>query len=350
MDNQDNVGDFFSLVPSANFGWVNDPVEVQAIVSTLPFQDFSQTPAAGFAENELPDHAYLWDFAREVTGDLLVPQNQLDVGSCFPAGTKIRMANGSYKEINNIALGDKVVTAEGNTGKVTTCFLKQEKQKLISFKCHGHYGLEATPEHPILTQRGYVRMDSLKIGDYVACTKYLAETKSEINTKDYSVWNIKVTKTARTYTSGSVQGRKKVFYQIHPLPEYIQLNEDFGRLIGLFLAEGNTDNSKVCWTFNIDEKDTLAKDVIDIIKQEFDAEARLRELPEKNTCKVILHGREWSNLFEKLCGNGSGLKRLHPDLTAGSQKFLKEIFRGWMDGDGHVSDVKKCLQGVTVSH
>ena len=86
MDNQDNTGDFFSLVPSANFGWVNDPVEVQAVVATLPFKDFGDTPAAGFAADQLPDHAYLWDFAREVTGDLLVPQNQLDVGSCVAFG------------------------------------------------------------------------------------------------------------------------------------------------------------------------------------------------------------------------------------------------------------------------
>jgi hypothetical protein len=86
MDNQDNTGDFFSLVPSANFGWVNDPVEVQAVVATLPFKDFGDTPAAGFAADQLPDHAYLWDFAREVTGDLLVPQNQLDVGSCVAMG------------------------------------------------------------------------------------------------------------------------------------------------------------------------------------------------------------------------------------------------------------------------
>ena len=344
-----NDDEVFALA-NANFGWTKNPEAVEAIVATLPYKDFSETPAAGFAAADLPDHCYLWDFAIQVTGGLLVPQNQLDVGSCFPAGTKIRMANGSYKEINNISLGDKVVTAEGNIGKVTTCFLKQEKQKLASFKCHGHYGLEATPEHPVLTQRGYVRMDSLKLGDYVACTKYLPETKSKIQTKDYSVWNIKVTKTARTCVSGSVQGRKKAFMQICPLPESIELNEDFGRLMGLFLAEGNTDHNKVCWTFNIDEKETLAKDVVDILKNELNAEARIKEMPEKNTCKVILHGREWSNLFEKLCGNGSGLKRLHPDLASGSQKFLKEVFRGWMDGDGHVSDVKKCLQGVTVSH
>ena len=85
MDN-DNVGDFFSLVQSANFGWINDPEAVDAIVATLPFKDFSETPAAMYLDSDMPDHVYLWDFAIQVTGGLLTPQNQLDVGSCVSMG------------------------------------------------------------------------------------------------------------------------------------------------------------------------------------------------------------------------------------------------------------------------
>jgi hypothetical protein len=332
------------------FGWVDDPIAVQETLATFDIKNFSDTPAAGYADDELPDHCYLWDFAKMVTGDNLPPRNQGQVGSCFPAGTKIRMADGSYKNIEDIKLRDKVLTAEGNIGKVTTCFLREENKSLLSFKCHGHYGLQATAEHPILTQRGYVRMDELKIGDYVSCPKYIPENKTSIKTQDYASWNVKITRKEICRVSGSVMGRKKSVIQISPMPEEIELTEDFGRLIGLFLAEGNTDKNKVCWTFNIDEKDTLAKDVVDILKNQLNASARIREIPEKNTCKVILHGREWSNLFEKLCGNGSGNKAIHKDLLCGPLKFLKETFRGWMDGDGHVSSAKKCIQGVTVSH
>ena len=344
-----NVNDD-SLPEGVTFGWVNDPVAVEEVVSQLPYRTFADTPAFAMSADELPDNWYLWDFARQVTGNLLPPANQGQVGSCFPAGTKIRMADGSYKNIENIKLRDKVLTAEGNIGKVTTCFLREEKKALLSFKCHGHYGLEATAEHPILTQRGYVRMDELKIGDYVACPKYIPETKTVIKTENYASWNIKVVKKEICRASGSVLGRRKSIIQISPMPEEIILTEDFGRLVGLFLAEGSTDKNKLCWTFNIKEKNTLAKDVVDILKKELNASARIRELPEKNTCKVILHGREWSNLFEKLCGNGSGNKSLHSDLLSGPIKFLKEIFRGWIDGDGHVSVVEKHINGVTVSH
>lgn len=351
MDNQVTDNNADDLPPEGvAFGWVNDPVAVSQIVATLPYKSFDETPAFKMFADALPDQCYLWDFARQATGNLLPPANQGQVGSCFPAGAKIRMADGSYKNIEDIKLKDKVLTAEGNIGKVITCFLREENKALLSFKCHGHYGLEATAEHPVLTQRGYVRMDELKIGDYVACPKYIPEIKNIIKTQDYAAWNVKLNKKEICRVSGSVLGRKKSIIQISPIPEEISLTEDFGRLIGLFLAEGSTDKNKLCWTFNIKEKDTLAKDVVDIIKNELNASARIRELPEKNTCKVILHGRGWSNLFEKLCGNGSGKKSLHSDLLSGPIKFMKEVFRGWMDGDGHVSTIKKHINGVTVSH
>jgi len=70
----------------AQFGWVDDQAAVQAIVATLPYKDFEETPAFGMAASELPDHCYLWDFAKQVTGDNLPPRNQGQVGSCVSFG------------------------------------------------------------------------------------------------------------------------------------------------------------------------------------------------------------------------------------------------------------------------
>jgi hypothetical protein len=68
------------------FGWVDDPVAVAAIVEQMPIKDFKDTAAYGFADEELPDHVYLWDFAKQVTGDNLPPRNQGQVGSCVAFG------------------------------------------------------------------------------------------------------------------------------------------------------------------------------------------------------------------------------------------------------------------------
>ena len=68
------------------FGWVDDPVAVTAIVDTMPIKDFTETPAFSYADEELPDHVYLWDFAKQVTGDVLPGRNQGQVGSCVAFG------------------------------------------------------------------------------------------------------------------------------------------------------------------------------------------------------------------------------------------------------------------------
>lgn len=96
----DNDDELFALA-DANFGWVRNPEAVEAIVSTLPYKDFSETPAAGFAAAELPDHCYLWDFAIQVTGGLLTPQNQLDVGSCVAFGAERAINYSLCAEIAN---------------------------------------------------------------------------------------------------------------------------------------------------------------------------------------------------------------------------------------------------------
>jgi hypothetical protein len=76
-----------TYVPNdVSFGWINDPVAVQATLETFPIKNFTDTPAYGYADEELPDHCYLWDFAKIVTGDNLPPRNQGQVGSCVAFG------------------------------------------------------------------------------------------------------------------------------------------------------------------------------------------------------------------------------------------------------------------------
>ena len=68
-------------------GWQENPSEVNAIVKTLDFKRFSDTPAGRLVFGDEPDHVYLWDAVRKVRGDILPPRNQGQVGSCVSFGT-----------------------------------------------------------------------------------------------------------------------------------------------------------------------------------------------------------------------------------------------------------------------
>ena len=72
--------------PPRSFGWVADPAAVRAVAATLPDAEFARTEAFG-ADYDGPDDVFLWDACRKVTGDLLPPRDQKDVGSCVGFGT-----------------------------------------------------------------------------------------------------------------------------------------------------------------------------------------------------------------------------------------------------------------------
>ena len=110
-------------------GWVNDPEAVDAVVSQLPYRSFADTPAHGFSE-EMPDHCYLWDFAKKATGALLPPVSQGQIGSCVSFGTNraieytmcVQIAQKMTEEFHQIAQevtygGSRVEVGGGKLGR-----------------------------------------------------------------------------------------------------------------------------------------------------------------------------------------------------------------------------------------
>jgi hypothetical protein len=274
--------------------------------------------------------------------------DQGNVGSCFPMGTRIRMADGSEKPIEDVRLLDQVVTAEGNTGRVVRTMVKDEDGGLVRLVLWGHSHLRLTREHPVLTKRGYVPAAELRVGDQVALPRYLPrEHKTAVVTAEH------VTQPSHRVVRGTrwqgLPGKRGLSTGSHVIPEKIELTPAFGRLVGLFLAEGNIDNAKVTWSLHIDEKDTFGAEIAGIIAS-YGATTSHRDLPEHKGHKVVLHGIGWARLLSSLCGNGSGLKRLHPDLTSGPPEFLEAVLSGWRDGDGYRRKDVAEHTGITISH
>lgn len=338
-------------------GWVRDDEAVKHTVEEISSAqgfDAFVSMSYGFMQGSDDDAPfYAWKAEEKLFGRKKESWNQGRVGTCFKAGTKIRMADGSYKNIEQIKLNDSVLTAEGNTGRVRHLFVRHEGSCLITFKCHGHYGLSGTSEHPILTKRGYVRLDQLIVGDSVAIPKYLPQDNKHVLTEDHRSIVTRLRKAVshcgtRTYYGAHNFNRKPAVIQLTEVPDIIHLTEGFGRIIGLFLAEGHTDGNKLSWTFHRDEKDTLAADLVRLLKSELGATGYIQTRGRNKVCRVSLHGRIWSELFESLCGNGAGLKRLHPDLSRGPREFLEAVYKGWLAGDGH--EREDFIDGVSISH
>ncbi len=272
--------------------------------------------------------------------------DQGNVGSCFPPGTRIRMADGSERTIEEVRLLEEVVTAEGRTGRVTRMMARQENGGLIRILTWGHAHLRLTREHPVLTSRGYVPAGELAIGDEVAMPKYTAGQVRSVSTAE--VLPNPTHRLIRGNRWNGVQGRKGLRVTANPLPEKIDLNPATGRLLGLFLAEGSCDPSKARYTFSAKEKETLVAETVVLLRQEWGVEAHVADRP-NNSINVTIYGTGWSRLLHALCGNGAGMKTVHPSIMGGSAEFLEAVLDGWLAGDGCIRKCDGARSGVTIS-
>lgn len=269
--------------------------------------------------------------------------DQGNCGDCFAKGTLIRLADGSDVPIEKVTTSDSVLTAEGNIRRVTHTMRRHENESLMTLVMWGHYHLRATKNHPIYTKRGYVFLKDVVPGDWVGFPKYAPETSKLISTADFiyerntskhsvNSHRSRVPETTSSRTIG-IPGKTQVTITKTAVPDVIHLTPMFGRLVGLYLAEGSTDRSRVRWSFHIREKDSFAAEVVAAAKECLGMDAHVSEKPLRNLVEVTLYGANLARLFDSLFSHGSANKSIHAEIMAGPKEFLESILTGWMDGD-----------------
>jgi len=119
----------------------------------------------------------------------------------------------------------------------------------------------------------------------------------------------------------------------------IEIDGKFARLLGYFASEGylhkankKTRYNKVSFSFNINEK-VYINDVIEILKQKFDLNAKIDISKKNKTATVYVYSKELVELFEQL-----GTKRVPKIIMTSPWYIIKEFMLGLFRGDGSNSD------------
>ena len=90
---------------------------------------------------------------------------------CVPAGTKIKVKEG-YKNIEDIVVGDEVLTHKNRYRKVTDT-MQRQTDSLYHIKFNGSETINITGNHPLYVFKNnnieWIRCDELRVGDYVCC-------------------------------------------------------------------------------------------------------------------------------------------------------------------------------------
>ena len=135
---------------------------------------------------------------------------------CFPGETKVTIYknNGNSrakKRIDNIKIGDIVLTQNDEKHKVTHKFEREYKDELIVIEMDDGNILKATPNHPIFTEnRGWVKAEDLTMEDNLqsipsrACFKKFKHLKEKDTLKDLYINQRKTLKQiAKIYNVGA---------------------------------------------------------------------------------------------------------------------------------------------------
>jgi very-short-patch-repair endonuclease/intein/homing endonuclease len=246
---------------------------------------------------------------------------------CFTPHTPILMHDGGSKAICDIKVGDRVRSANGSVNRVEKTFVREVNEEILKIRIAGISlgGMEVTKGHELLSEKNgeivYRKAEELVAGDFL-----LTPIEYDNNSQD--------------------------------------VDDSLARLLGLYAAEGcaipyehiskrgrKTISAKgVYFYFSLDEKETLAKEVKELVAKRYGHTASIIELPESGTTKVAVYG---SDIADDLCGlcpgsSSDGNKRLSPAVMNWSAKSLTILLGGFADGDGCYSD-DNGLQIVGVS-
>ncbi|HEC87262.1 MAG TPA: hypothetical protein ENI49_05285, partial [Thermoplasmatales archaeon] len=140
------------LTQSGSPFWESDPEQVKVIGLALP------NMVEGYIR---VNTSLMGDFAFLTSGPLIYTTE-----TCFLEDTPVLLANGSYKDIEDIEVGEKVQCFDKNSnqlrvGIVTEVYYHESANMYVVVNgC-----LRVTPNHALLTREGWKRVKDLRVGD-----------------------------------------------------------------------------------------------------------------------------------------------------------------------------------------
>jgi hypothetical protein len=284
---------------------------------------------------------------------------------CFVPGTRVLMADGTYKAIELIVEGDRVINRKGEIGKVKKTFKHQSdnivevsglsilSRKLCVTKNHPFWVYHARETCPKTGRPNFFDKNAnfslldTWIGFSVGVHKATGEVYPRGVTSEWK-------------DAGDLNPDRDFFTHPVSIIEITneEINEGKAELIGWFLAEGYYDNknafsdeeSGVTFALGNDETD-IAERLSYLLVKEFgdtfriDCKPRLYETQSGSHC-LSISNREVAQFFKKWCGKYSWAKRMPEEAMWLPKKLQAIIIKHCINGGGCGERVSRgyCLE------
>lgn len=336
-----------------NIGWISDQcnVEIRPTLAMPRLYPTDAEDAAAFrsaieegfkrfvVDKGLPENLYRERLEYEAR--LIV-----DKGMCFPAGTLVTTGAGSLVPIEQMAVGDRILTRSGSQ-PVGRVMRRDVDESLVTIRVAGSFRpLTATGNHPVLTSAGWMDMDEVTVGVEVAVDLVPESSPLEFDLAALAIgkgWGL-LERDGLIARAGTGRGRA-ARQHVGWMPAKMEASADLMYVIGLWVAEGHlvptssdTSPGQIGWTLHVDE-DGIAERLQAALTRMGCGTLRRYEkasvcAPNHRGVTYMLTNHPLALLLETLVGHGVQNKCLDDWIIGQSSEVLAHLVRGWADGDG----------------
>lgn len=258
--------------------------------------------------------------------------------NCFIPGTKILLEDGSTKAIEEIVVGDMVITHNGRSRKVLKTFITPHSGNLLQIRVRNNEKITCTSNHPFY----HVNFD-----DFSIKTKGLKKlTERKKNNENFRT-SFKFSE-AEKLEVGDILLSPVLHTKIES-----NLNPNKARLLGLFAAEGSFSKKYgklqgVHFTIGIHEE-RLALSIKEAFDEEFpECSVKICPEPTRSVININASGYNIAEYFYYHTGEYSHKKILSKEIVFSDDDTKKAFISGWLDGDGCLGNENRLI-GITVS-
>lgn len=302
------------------------------------------------------------------------PYQVMSLSNCFVEGTKVHTKKG-VKNIENVDLGDEVLTHKGRYRKVVQLHKnKLDGRQLFSFKAYRTPEIKVTGNHEFMSiskeqlawnkEPQFNPIQYLRQGDYIQIPQNLEEVADRGDLNLFSVFENGFEYGNHSYEAvekgnGRFQlvtvtkdGKRRT--HTNTTPKKLQIDEDFAYFLGLWYGDGcvfgeNTKKTrnqrnkkcKVCskvrgLTFTFGSHETsLINFVLGYLNRNeisFDKNDN-----KDNTTQIAIHNGALGYGFEHFFGRRFNGKRLAAFMHSWDRELVASLLRGLVDSDGTIT-------------
>lgn len=263
---------------------------------------------------------------------------------CFHTGMLVSMADGTRKPIEDVVVGDEVITHKGRARKVTEVHKRKYKGDLYSIKAEAHRTIRCTHRHPFLSVLEHEVKEKDSHSNLVWKKNPYLEPEwrhAECLNSEYLIEPILSGKPDGSVDSGKLSSLRCL-----------------SRMTGYYLADGHPlrgDKGKLCGIELTVNKNNQVVEEIEQLCDELATKNKPVIKPKSNSEEALLIDIRDQQLAEKMlefAGSYSKDKRLSRDVMSWSPSLLLEMLGAYTSGDGcsHNGSIRLSTASEDLAH